>query len=262
MRYSSTPYSSRSLVQMISIEDTGFTSRATQGGSALPPSTAFQLSRCLFLLHPSPPPHLSLLFLLRYTSLLTTLLTALVVVLQGPFAPFIFTTRPNPSYYTCATSASPLCRCCVDVRDSPHFACRLTSSTSSRRLGNPVDQQMALLALYHANAEDGPGELYVQGRRSPNGQLEFKVGETSSMLRRYGEYSKCTKNRHTLEWEFHCYVPYHKLAERLIHLSFRALGGVLTAVGSLRWLMVTCGVARLRDDLATAITPCHTVATN
>ncbi|KAF7331143.1 hypothetical protein MSAN_02443900 [Mycena sanguinolenta] len=115
----------------------------------------------------------------------------------------------------------------VDVRDSPLLACRLTSSTSSRRLAHPVDQQMALLALDHPYVDDGPGELYVQGRRNPNGQLEFKVGETSSMPRRYGEYSKCTKNGHTLQWEFHCEVPYRKLAERLVHLSFRALGGVL-----------------------------------
>ncbi|KAJ6448059.1 hypothetical protein C8R45DRAFT_1115521 [Mycena sanguinolenta] len=115
----------------------------------------------------------------------------------------------------------------VDVRDPPLLACRLTSPTSSRCLAHPVDQQMALLALDHAYANDGPGELYVQGRRNLNGQLEFKVGETSSMPRRYGEYSKCTKNGHTLEWGFHCQVPHRKLAERLIHLSFRALGGVL-----------------------------------
>ena len=100
----------------------------------------------------------------------------------------------------------------ADVRSSPNLALRLTSSTSRRRLAHPVDQQMALLALDHPYADDGPGELYVQGRQNPNGRLEFKVGETSSMPRRYGEYSKCTKNGHTLQWEFHCRVPYRKLA--------------------------------------------------
>ncbi|KAJ6503803.1 hypothetical protein C8R45DRAFT_1091574 [Mycena sanguinolenta] len=91
------------------------------------------------------------------------------------------------------------------------------SLVSIHHLTHPVDQQMALLALDHAYANDGPGELYFQGQRNLNGQLEFK----------YGEYSKCTKNGHTLEWEFHCQVPHCKLAERLIYLSFCALGGVL-----------------------------------
>ncbi|KAF7367788.1 hypothetical protein MSAN_00843000 [Mycena sanguinolenta] len=166
-----------------------------------------------------------LCFLLHCTSLSTTLLTALVVVSEVTFcvfqasslAPTAITTYPPPLNVVVG----------VDVRDSPLLACRLTSSTSSRRLAHPVDQQMALLALDHPYVDDGPGELYVQGRRNPNGQLEFKVGETSSMPRRYGEYSKCTKNGHTLQWEFHCEVPYRKLAERLVHLSFRALGGVL-----------------------------------
>ncbi|KAJ6448055.1 hypothetical protein C8R45DRAFT_1115515 [Mycena sanguinolenta] len=165
------------------------------------PFTASQSSRRSLLLHPSPPPHLDCSL-----SLSTTLPTALVVVLRGLSALFgLHYSSPTAT----PTSASSLpCRRC-------------------RRLAHPVDQQMALLALDHLYADDGPGELYVQGRRNPNGRLEFKVGETSSMPCRYGEYSRCTKNGHTLEWEFHCQVPYRKLAERLIHLSFGALGGVL-----------------------------------
>ncbi|KAF7355597.1 hypothetical protein MSAN_01476900 [Mycena sanguinolenta] len=115
-----------------------------------------------------------LCFLLHCTSLSTTLLTALVVVSEVTFcvfqasslAPTAITTYPPPLNVVVG----------VDVRDSPLLACRLTSSTSSRRLAHPVDQQMALLALDHPYADDGPGELYVQGRRNPNGQLEFKVG--------------------------------------------------------------------------------------
>ncbi|KAF7355601.1 hypothetical protein MSAN_01477300 [Mycena sanguinolenta] len=92
-------------------------------------------------------------------SLWTILLTALVVVLRGLSAPLVFIARPDRP----PTHPPP----------SPY---PMSSLVSIRRLAHPVDQQMALLALDHAYADDGPGELYVQGRRNPNGRLEFKVG--------------------------------------------------------------------------------------
>ncbi|KAF8134718.1 hypothetical protein K438DRAFT_1997611 [Mycena galopus ATCC 62051] len=104
---------------------------------------------------------------------------------------------------------------------------RIQSNPDGRTVANVCAHRWkCLLAHDHPYADDGPGELYVQGRYNANGLLELKVGETSDMARHWNDYCKCLKNGHTLHWEFHCHIPHCKLAERLVHLSFRALGGV------------------------------------
>ncbi|KAJ7021347.1 hypothetical protein C8F04DRAFT_1273868 [Mycena alexandri] len=119
---------------------------------------------------------------------------------------------------------------------------RTRSLANIRRLRNPGEQALALLAGPDPYKDDGEGFVYVHARvttltwneflagRIPwsvvLAELEVKAGHTNDLERRVGEYNVCTPE-YTFFWTCAYRTTRRMLLERLVHLALRQLGAKL-----------------------------------